>query len=110
MPVIGITGGISTGKTSFCERLREFAPEATFFDADRAARDLGDKDAEVRALIEKEFGASAILRAWAEPGAIRTIVFADAERTRAGAILHPRSAVSGASKAEGVATHQAFFC
>ena len=59
MPVIGITGGISTGKTSFCHCLRKLVPEAAFFDADRAARELGDKDPEVRALIEAEFGPSA---------------------------------------------------
>ena len=92
MPAIGITGGISTGKTSFCECLRELAPEAAFFDADRAARELGDRDPEARSLIEKEFGASA----YSPSGdlnreAIRTIVFADAEKKRAlEQILHPR--------------------
>ena len=92
MPVIGITGGISTGKTSFCGALRALAPDATFFDADRAARELGDDDPEVRSLIETEFGPSAY-----SPGgglnreAIRTIVFADAGKKRAlEQILHPR--------------------
>jgi dephospho-CoA kinase len=40
VPAIGITGGIATGKTAFGQLLRELLPEATFFDADRAARDL----------------------------------------------------------------------
>src|SRR5204863_6472893 len=67
MPAIGITGGISTGKTSFTECLREIFAERTpqrgvpttakFFDADAAARELADSDPEVRGLIESEFGA-----------------------------------------------------
>ena len=44
MPAIGITGGISTGKTSFCECLREIVPAAKFFDADQVAHQLVDLD------------------------------------------------------------------
>ena len=40
MPAIGITGGISTGKSTFCDCLREIVPAAKFFDADQAARSL----------------------------------------------------------------------
>ena len=40
MPAIGITGGISTGKSTFVECLRELLPVATFFDADEAAHAL----------------------------------------------------------------------
>jgi dephospho-CoA kinase len=103
MPVIGITGGISTGKTSFSQALRELAPEATFFDADRAARELGDKDPEVRALIEGEFGASAYSASGGlNREAIRTIVFADAEKKRAlEQILHPRIRRQWSLEAEG---------
>ena len=92
MPAIGITGGISTGKTSFVECLRELLPAAQFFDADRAARELGDNDPEVRGLIEKEFGT----QVYSESGnlnreAVRAIVFVDADKKRAlEQILHPR--------------------
>ena len=92
MPAIGITGGISTGKTSFCECLREIVPAATFFDADQAARDLAERDPEVRDLIAREFGPAI----YSENGdlnraQIRSIVFADAEKKRAlEQILHPR--------------------
>ena len=92
MPAIGITGGISTGKTSFCECLREIVPAATFFDADQAARDLAEHDPEVRELIVREFGPAI----YSENGdlnraQIRSIVFADAEKKRAlEQILHPR--------------------
>jgi dephospho-CoA kinase len=92
MPVIGITGGISTGKTTFCECLREIVPEATFFDADRAARDLTENDPEVRELIGREFG-PAIFSASGDlnRAQMRSIVFTDAEKKRAlEQILHPR--------------------
>ena len=92
MPAIGITGGISTGKTSFGQALRAILPDATFFDADQAARELADRDPEVRGLIEREFG-GAVYSASGDlnRGAIRSIVFADAEKKRAlEQILHPR--------------------
>ena len=103
MPVIGITGGISTGKTSFGECLREFAPEATFFDADRAARELTDGDPEVRGLIEKEFGTVVYSASGGlNREAIRSIVFADAEKKRAlEQILHPRIRRQWSLEAEG---------
>jgi dephospho-CoA kinase len=92
MPVIGITGGISTGKTTFCECLREILPASTFFDADQAARDLAEHDPEVRELIGREFG-PAIFSAGGDlnRAQMRSIVFADAEKKRAlEQILHPR--------------------
>jgi dephospho-CoA kinase len=92
MPVIGITGGISTGKTTFCECLCELLPSAVFFDADQAARDLSEHDPEVRELIRREFGA-AIFSASGDlnRAQMRSIVFADAEKKRAlEQILHPR--------------------
>jgi dephospho-CoA kinase len=91
MPAIGITGGISTGKSTFLKCLREIAPDARFFDADVAARELADGDPEVRGLIEKEFGAAVYSSGDLNRGAVRTIVFADAEKKRAlEQILHPR--------------------
>jgi len=92
MPVTGITGGISTGKTTFCECLREILPAAVFFDADQAARDLAEHDPEVRELIAREFGA-AVFSASGDlnRAQMRSIVFADAEKKRAlEQILHPR--------------------
>jgi dephospho-CoA kinase len=92
MPAIGITGGISTGKTSFCECLCSIVPAATFFDADQAARDLVEHDLEVRELIGREFGA-AIFSASGDlnRAQMRSIVFADADKKRAlEQILHPR--------------------
>src|ERR1043166_3611018 len=92
MPAIGITGGISTGKTSFCQCLRQIAPAGAFFDADQAAHDLVERDPEVRELISREFGA-AIFSASGDlnRAQMRSIVFADADKKRAlEQILHPR--------------------
>jgi dephospho-CoA kinase len=57
VPVIGITGGISTGKTSFCDCLREIVPAAKIFNADQAAHELTERDPEVKKLLRHEFGA-----------------------------------------------------
>ena len=91
MPAIGITGGISTGKSTFLKCLQELAPAARFYDADAAARELADRDPEVRGLIEKEFGPAVYSSGDLNRGAVRTIVFADADKKRAlEQILHPR--------------------
>jgi len=92
MPAIGITGGISTGKTTLCEWLREILPAATFFDADQAARDLTERDPEVRELIGREFGPGVFSASGdLNRSQMRSIVFADAEKKRAlEQILHPR--------------------
>src|SRR6266481_3162353 len=92
MAVIGITGGISTGKSTLCACLREIVPNAKFFDADHAARQLVDLDPEVETEIRREFG-NAIFSA--DQGLnrekLRHIVFSNAAKRRAlEQILHPR--------------------
>ena len=102
MPVIGITGGVATGKTAFCQRLRELLPSALFFDADVAARQLTDRDAEARELIAQEFG-SGIYSAEGHlnRAELRAIVFADPEKKVAlEQILHPRIRREWAIEAE----------
>ncbi|HET6889156.1 MAG TPA: dephospho-CoA kinase [Candidatus Udaeobacter sp.] len=91
MPAIGITGGISTGKSTFCDCLREIVPAAKFFDADLAARLLPELP-EVKQEILGQFGR----RVFSPDGdlnrtKLRAIVFADATKRRAlEQILHPR--------------------
>jgi len=91
MPAIGITGGISTGKSTFCDCLRELVPAAKFFDADQAARSLVDLP-EVKQEILGQFGSDVF-----SPDGdlnrtkLRAIVFRDATRRHAlEQILHPR--------------------
>ena len=88
--VIGITGGIATGKTSFCDCLREILP-AKFFNADAAARKLANEDLATKEAIRREFGAEIYSSAGdLNRGLLRSIVFADAGKKRAlEQILHP---------------------
>jgi dephospho-CoA kinase len=91
MPAIGITGGISTGKSTFCECLRGVLPTAKFFNADEAAHVLLDRS-EVKREIRAAFGS----HVFSSDGDLnranlRAIVFADATKKRAlEEILHPR--------------------
>jgi dephospho-CoA kinase len=90
VPAIGITGGISTGKSTFCKCLSEILPKAKFFDADRAAHELVDLD-EVRQELTREFGDEVFSAGSLNREKLRTIVFEDAARKRAlEKILHPR--------------------
>ena len=102
MAVIGITGGISTGKSTLCGCLREIVPNAKFFNADYAARALVDLDPEVKTEIRREFG-NAIFSA--DQGLnrekLRHIVFGNAAKRRAlEQILHPRIRRQWSTEAE----------
>src|SRR5262245_33258336 len=91
MPAIGITGGISTGKSTFCECLREILPVAKFFNADKAAHALVEVP-EVKEEIRAAFGSGVFSRNRdLNRAKLRAIVFGDATRKRAlEQILHPR--------------------
>src|SRR5437879_1726081 len=92
MPAIGITGGISTGKTTFCDCLRELVPSAKFFDADQAARELVDLDPEVQKELTAEFGSGIFSsNGRLNREQLRAIVFQNAAKKSAlEQILHPR--------------------
>lgn len=89
--VIGITGGISSGKSTFSRLLHDLTA-APLFDADRAAHDLTDNDPEVGRLLTEEFGDEIFSpNGVLNRAALRAIVFADSEKKRAlEQILHPR--------------------
>ena len=91
MPAIGITGGVSTGKSTVCQCLREILPTAKFFDADQAAHDLVDRD-EVKRELLGEFSSSVFSPSGdLNRAALRAIVFHDAAKRQAlEKILHPR--------------------
>lgn len=92
MPAIGITGGIATGKTTFCECLRKICPEAKFFNADAAAKQLVDLNDEVKQELQNEFGPKIYLPGGAlDRERLRAIVFHDAaKKVSLEKILHPR--------------------
>lgn len=91
MPAIGITGGVATGKSTFCDCLRQFFPNARFFDADRAAHELVDL-AGVKTELAAAFGPEIFFAGGGlNRAALRAIVFADATKRRVlEQILHPR--------------------
>ena len=91
MPAIGITGGISTGKSTFCECLGEVLPAAKFFDADEEVHALLGL-AEVKRKIRAEFGSHVFSKNGDLNRAnLRAMVFGDPTRKRTlERILHPR--------------------
>src|SRR6266705_151191 len=102
MPAIGITGGISTGKTSFCECLRDIVSAASFFDADQEAHQLVDLDAQVKQEIRLEFGSGVFSGAGdLNREKLRAIVFGDTAKKRAlEQVLHPRIRRKWSAEAE----------
>jgi len=92
MPAIGITGGISTGKSTFCQCLREILPEGKFFDADEAAHQLVDLDSQVKEELLAEFGAGFFsAKGDLNRKRLRAIIFQEAAKKSAlEKILHPR--------------------
>ena len=91
MPAIGITGGISTGKSSFSDCLREILPGARFFNADEAAHAVVELP-EIKQKLRTEFGSRVFSRGGdLNREKLRAIIFSDATRKRAlERILHPR--------------------
>ena len=99
--VIGITGGISTGKSTVSNRLSEKL-DARLFDADKAGRELVDQDSEVQMLLRQQFGDGIFYADGSlNRGALRAIVFSDREKKRAlEHILHPRIRRQWATEAD----------
>jgi len=110
MPAIGITGGISTGKSTFVECLREVLPEATFFDADAAVHKLFDRP-EVQKDIQREFGTRVLSTVGdLNRAKLRAIVFSDATKKCAlERILHPRIRRQWRTEAKGHRNSPKFF-
>jgi dephospho-CoA kinase len=92
VPAIGITGGVGTGKSTFCQYVRQFLPEAEVFDADKAARLLTDEDPDVKREIGQVFGADIYSSSGdLNRSQLRAIILQSAAKRRAlEQILHPR--------------------
>ena len=91
MPAIGITGGISAGKSTFCDCVRGTLSTAKFFNADQAAHALVEVP-EVQQEIRAEFGSGVFSRDGdLNREKLRAIIFGDAiKRCALERILHPR--------------------
>ena len=90
MAIIGVTGGIGSGKSTFCDLLQEALPIERF-DADRVAHEKLAHDEKVREAVKREIS----VHAYREDGVpdrelIRKIVFSDRDaKSRLERILHP---------------------
>ena len=90
MPVIGLTGGIATGKSTFTRLLREQWP-MEHFDSDRCVHDLLAADDTVRDAVVAAFGDAACDdNGRPDRVKLRALVFANASRRKTlESILHP---------------------
>lgn len=87
--VIGITGGIGGGKSTFSSGLREQGQ--LVFDTDVEAKKLQDEDEYVKAELEKLFGNDIYQNGMLERKKIAKIVFADKNMLyKLNQIIHPR--------------------
>ena len=91
MAVIGVTGGIGSGKSTFSKMLADHL-SARLFDADSAARELLESDPAVCQEITTELFAEAYSPdGKPDRAAIRRLVFHDpTAKARLESILHPR--------------------
>ncbi len=92
MPVLGITGGAASGKSTFSNLLAEHLPNVRIFSADAEVRRLTEEDSGVRSEISAFIGPEAFSaegtynRKW-----VRDLIFKEpALRKALNAILHPR--------------------
>ena len=91
MPILGLTGGIATGKTTFAPLLLNQLPEAKHFDSDRCVHELLAEDRIVGEKILKAFGD----KVFGDDGRpsrqkLRETIFADAGcRKTLESIIHP---------------------
>ncbi|HEX6493447.1 MAG TPA: dephospho-CoA kinase [Candidatus Dormibacteraeota bacterium] len=105
MQLIGLTGGIATGKSTVARLLAERG--ATIVDADVLAREVVEPGSPALAEIAAGFGDSVLTPDGAlDRAALGAVVFADpAQRRRLEAITHPRiAALMGERIAAGLAS------
>jgi dephospho-CoA kinase len=107
MAIIGITGGIASGKSTFSRALAE-TRAAWIFDSDACARELLDSDPSVRDAVIRDILPTAYrVDGTPDRAAIRNLVFSDpSAKVRLEAILHPlvrarRQALAEDARADG---------
>lgn len=92
MRVIGLTGGVASGKSTVARILCELAPALTFFDADESVRAMLQGDAEVMAEITERFGTAVLRRDGSiDRAKLRSSIFhSESAKRDLEAIIHPR--------------------
>lgn len=90
-PVIAITGGVASGKTSFCQYLYTFLENAEWFNVDAYVSELLDQSEEVRMEIRKILGKEVYVDGKLDRTQVRFQIFSDPRRrNQLEHILHPR--------------------
>lgn len=98
MPLIALTGGIASGKSTVAHRLAEHG--AVIVDADAIVREVQAPGEPVLAAIAAEFGPGVITADGAlDRAALGAIIFSDADaRHRLNAIVHPAVRTASADR------------
>lgn len=106
-PVIGLTGGIASGKSSVARVLAELGIPVV--DADALAREVVAAGSPGLAAIVARFGSDVLLESGElDRKKMGDLVFSDPEARRAlNAITHPRIAAAGMAKLQALADHPA---
>ena len=91
MPILGLTGGIATGKSTFASILQRELGVA-FFDSDRCVHRLLAGDPATRDAVRAAFGPGILSpEGWPDRAALRELVFnSPTARRELEGILHPR--------------------
>jgi dephospho-CoA kinase len=99
MPILGITGGIASGKSTFRDLLVARI-HAISFDADACVSKLLDEDESVRSQILERVAANAYAAGRPDRALLRKLIYDNAEKKRAlEQILHPLVRAQWASEA-----------
>jgi len=89
MPILGITGGIASGKSTFCKLLVQRIP-AISFDADACVGELLEGDESVRTQIQERVHPDAYTAGRPNRALLRELIYEDADKKQAlEQILHP---------------------
>ncbi len=89
MRLVGLTGGIGSGKSTVSEMFRALG--ATLIDADQVAREVVRPGQEALAEVARRFPGTVDVNGALDRAALAARIFADpAERAALNAILHPR--------------------
>lgn len=87
--VVGLTGGIGSGKSTVLERFRSLGAIAVY-NADVEAKKLMNTSAEIKSKLTQLFGKEAYLNEQLNRAFIANVVFSDKEKLAAlNAIVHP---------------------
>ncbi len=110
MPILGITGGIASGKSTFRNLLSQRV-QAEFFDADACVSELLDEDESVRKqVLEKIHPAAYGAEGKPNRALLRELIYQDAGKKRTlEAILHPIVRERWLQKAQEAAAAQRKF-